>query len=121
MDDHLWAGGEAQADLLRQTHADHPSVRYAVKLDTSEATRAECQSILTVSDGKVGEALGMGRIKRLEGENTVAEVRVALEGLDEAHIIDRKIMAVLEWHAQTFGPGPDVLVEAGRRASRGPD
>jgi hypothetical protein len=123
LDDHVWAGGEIQADLLNLTHDAQPDIRYAVKIDTSEEAIEECRARLAGGEKKAEEeieALGIGQIRRLKGDEAVGDIRIALEGLDEAHLIDRLTGAVLKWHAQNFGPGPSEAAPDRPRTGRAP-
>lgn len=113
---HLWKGGEVQAELQGDTQAAQPQVRYAVKLDLTPAALTECRQLLAESERE--SALGMAMVRRLNGQAAPEDIRVPLEGLDEAHLLDCLTSAVLTWHAQTFGPGPESKQGAASRPSR---
>lgn len=102
----LWKGECVEAEVPAIAPGE-PSWFYVVKVETTTDAIEEARQSLGPPLAK--QALGVARMLRFKGAAKDAvglEHRIALEGLDEAHLIDRLTGAVLKWHAQELGPGP---------------
>jgi len=80
---------------------------YQVKVETSAEALHEARSQLGKREAR--QALGIARIRRFRGEAAdpeAGEHRIALEGLDDGHLVDRLTSAILTWHADLNGVGP---------------
>lgn len=108
---HLFEGGEAQTEWRAGGHLAQvfPDVVYASKLDLSAEAIAESQAIFDAEDQAKpdpdgpSEGIGMAMLRRLRPGADPEDRRIPLDGLDEAHVIDKLTGAVLTWHAESFG------------------
>lgn len=106
LDRHLWAGGVGEGTVSPDGQVSD-TWAYQIKLDTSPEAIAEARGIL--APDVAGGALGIARMRRFREDAPdplPGEQRVALEGLDEAHLGDRLTGAILTWHAELHGHGP---------------
>ena len=109
----LWASGVAAA-VVAPAGAVNEEWAYAVLVDRSPEAVAESLAWVLASRSGKGEEeevtpLGVARIRRFRGDSPdpePGEHRVALEGLDEVHLVDRLTTAILTWHAELHGKGP---------------
>ena len=104
--DQLWQGGIVEA-TVPPAGAVTDTWTYQVKVETSAEALHEARSQLGKREAR--QALGIARIRRFRGEAAdpeAGEHRIALEGLDDGHLVDRLTSAILTWHADLNGVGP---------------
>jgi hypothetical protein len=116
--EHLFKGGEVSAELKNATHTAQPHIAYAVKVDTRPAALVEARALLPKDQRDA--ALGIARLGRFRDGVFEADRRIALEGLDDGHLMDRLTSALLTWHGEFFGPGPDAKPAAVPRRRHSP-
>lgn len=94
--DYVLDGGRLGIDIGESNEAPN----------TSE-TWYEAQCSTLPSEEQTDETIGTFTLKQHGIHNTVTQTQVLnLEELDNSHVLDRLRSAVIQLHAETFGPGP---------------
>lgn len=110
LSEQLWAGGVIEATVPTMGQVEDMWA-YQVKVDATPEAIEEATGLLRAQHPAAEDLvpLGIARFKRFRAnaqDPEEGEHRVALEGLDESHLVDRLTTAILVWHAQIHGEGP---------------